>query len=100
MNPIEFVILLSILIILLWALNRVSKKSGKNRKGPRSVGINRPVSRWEAGRRTVESYSKNEGITKNYWSIRGGTANNHFGKVTQHSKEGTSWHGINNNYKK
>lgn len=100
MDIIEFLIVISFFLLLLWVLIRLSRNGKQSGRGAEARKINRPVSRWEAGRRTAESYSKGSEYPKNYWSIRGGTADTkQFGKVTQHSSGGTSWHNINDKHK-
>lgn len=100
MDIIGFLIVISFFILLLWALIRLSRNGKQSGRGAEARKIHRPVSRWDAGRRTAQSYSRNSEHPKNYWSIRGGTADTEqFGKVTHHSSGGTSWHNINHKYK-
>lgn len=97
----DLIIFLIIILLgfLLWCFNILSQKGKKTKKPTHSMNTSRPVSRWDASRRTTESYSDRDDGVKNYWSIRGGSAKKSFGKVTQQSKEGTSWHNINHKYK-
>lgn len=97
----ELVVILTIVVLglLLWGLNYLSQKGKKAKRTTHSTNTSRPVSRWDASRRTAESYSDRDDGVKNYWSIRGGSAKKSFGKVTQYSKEGISWHNINHKNK-